>query len=194
MLAASAVFRAAPTPSVAADVVGALLARWHYIALAAPSILFTLETARARRTVIIVIFAGLLLAAAQTVVDLRIRQIRFNSVVPVSSLDPDDPVRRRFGALHGLSMMLLLAEAIAAAIVVAAKEKTMSDEQQDTTIYKVVETDYDQYSIWPADRENALGWKDAGFQGTREECLAHIEEVWGDLHRRVDADTSGGGP
>ena len=57
----------------------------------------------------------------------------------------------------------------------------MSDEREDTTIYKVVVNHEEQYSIWPADRENALGWNDAGFQGTKAECLAHIEQVWTDM-------------
>jgi len=39
----------------------------------------------------------------------------------------------------------------------------------------------EQYSIWPADRENALGWSDAGTSGTKGECLAHIREVWTDM-------------
>ena len=30
----------------------------------------------------------------------------------------------------------------------------------------------EQYSIWPADRENAPGWHDAGPTGTKEDCLA----------------------
>ena len=34
-------------------------------------------------------------------------------------------------------------------------------EHEDTTVYKVVMNHEEQYSIWPADRENALGWKDA---------------------------------
>ena len=54
------------------------------------------------------------------------------------------------------------------------------DEQEDRTIYKVVVNREDQYSIWPADRENALGWSDAGKTGTRAECLAYIKEVWTD--------------
>jgi MbtH protein len=53
-------------------------------------------------------------------------------------------------------------------------------EREDDTIYKVVVNDEGQYSIWPADRENARGWKDAGKQGTKQECLAYIEEVWTD--------------
>jgi MbtH protein len=63
-----------------------------------------------------------------------------------------------------------------------SKEKHMNrDEREDTTIYKVVVNDEEQYSIWPADRENALGWNDAGKSGTKEECLAYIKEVWTDM-------------
>jgi MbtH protein len=57
----------------------------------------------------------------------------------------------------------------------------MSREETDTTIYRVVRNHEDQYSIWPADRENALGWEDAGKTGTKEECLAYIKEVWTDM-------------
>ncbi len=55
------------------------------------------------------------------------------------------------------------------------------EEVEDKTIYKVVVNHEEQYSIWPADRENALGWKDEGTTGTKEECLAHIKEVWTDM-------------
>lgn len=54
-------------------------------------------------------------------------------------------------------------------------------ETEDTKIYKVVVNDEEQYSIWPADRENALGWRDAGKSGTKAECTAYIEEVWTDM-------------
>src|SRR5215218_7537989 len=56
-----------------------------------------------------------------------------------------------------------------------------SDEREDTTIYKVVLNHEEQYSIWPADRESALGWNDAGKTGTKAECLAYIKEVWTDM-------------
>lgn len=46
---------------------------------------------------------------------------------------------------------------------------------------KVVMNDEEQYSIWPADRENPAGWKDAGKSGTKDECLAFINEVWKDM-------------
>ena len=57
----------------------------------------------------------------------------------------------------------------------------MSDDREDTTIYKVVVNHEEQYSIWPAHRENPLGWKDAGKEGTKAEVLAYIEEVWTDM-------------
>lgn len=46
---------------------------------------------------------------------------------------------------------------------------------------KVVINDEAQYSIWPADRENPVGWRDAGKVGTKAECLAYIQEVWTDM-------------
>ena len=52
---------------------------------------------------------------------------------------------------------------------------------EDTTIYKVVLNHEEQYSIWPAEKENALGWKDAGKTGNKEECLEYIKEVWTDM-------------
>ncbi len=35
-------------------------------------------------------------------------------------------------------------------------------DEEDTTVYKVVINHEEQYSIWPQDRENALGWFDVG--------------------------------
>jgi MbtH protein len=55
------------------------------------------------------------------------------------------------------------------------------DEFEDNEVYKVVVNHEEQYSIWPVDKENALGWRDAGNSGTREECLAHIKDVWTDM-------------
>lgn len=58
----------------------------------------------------------------------------------------------------------------------------MSQEQQDDTRqYKVVINHEEQYSIWFAERENPLGWKDVGKSGTKQECLAYIKEVWTDM-------------
>lgn len=55
------------------------------------------------------------------------------------------------------------------------------DEEEDTTTYKVVINHEEQYSIWPAEREMPLGWKAEGKEGTKQQCLDHIEEVWTDM-------------
>jgi len=54
-------------------------------------------------------------------------------------------------------------------------------EDEDKTIYKVVINKEEQYSIWPAHRENPLGWSDVGKSGTKDECQAYIKEVWTDM-------------
>ncbi|SLM50071.1 conserved protein of unknown function [Nitrospira japonica] len=56
-----------------------------------------------------------------------------------------------------------------------------NEEREDTTVYKVVVNHEEQYSIWPAYRDNPLGWKDAGKTGLKAECLAYITEVWTDM-------------
>jgi MbtH protein len=58
------------------------------------------------------------------------------------------------------------------------------EDGEDKTVYKVVVNHEEQYSIWPADRENALGWTDAGKSGSKTECLAYIKEVWTDMRPR----------
>lgn len=128
MLAASAAFRASPTPTVAADVVGAMLTRWHYIALAAPLLLFVFELRRVRAIVLIALFLAIVLASLQGFADLRIRSIRDQSDVPISHLQRGDPLRRQFGILHGISSALLLAQALLAAIVVMSRQKEAAPE------------------------------------------------------------------
>ncbi len=55
------------------------------------------------------------------------------------------------------------------------------DDAPDTAIYKVVVNHEEQYSIWPASRENPAGWRDVGKSGPKEDCLAYIGEVWTDM-------------
>jgi MbtH protein len=55
------------------------------------------------------------------------------------------------------------------------------EDREDNTIYKVVVNHEEQYSIWPAHRENPLGWNDVGKSGPKDECLAYIKEVWTDM-------------
>ena len=51
----------------------------------------------------------------------------------------------------------------------------------DSARYKVVVNQEEQYSIWPAERENPVGWMDAGTIGSKTECLAYIREAWADM-------------
>jgi MbtH protein len=55
------------------------------------------------------------------------------------------------------------------------------NDTEDLEKYKVVINHEEQYSIWPADRENPLGWRDAGKSGLKRECLEYIKEVWTDM-------------
>lgn len=55
------------------------------------------------------------------------------------------------------------------------------DQEEDNAIYKVVVNSEEQYSIWLTDRENPLGWSDAGTSGSKAACLAYIKEVWIDM-------------
>ncbi|HEX5115463.1 MAG TPA: MbtH family protein [Pseudonocardiaceae bacterium] len=50
--------------------------------------------------------------------------------------------------------------------------------------YKVVVNDEEQYSIWLADRDLPAGWHDEGTEGTEDECVAHIDQVWVDMRPR----------
>ncbi|MEV6297295.1 MbtH family protein [Streptomyces sp. NPDC054813] len=66
------------------------------------------------------------------------------------------------------------------------------EEQTDLRRYRVVLNDEEQYSIWWADRDLPAGWRAEGTEGSKEECLAHIDEVWTDmrpasLRRRMEA-------
>ena len=72
----------------------------------------------------------------------------------------------------------------------------MNDGTEDTTIYRVVKNDEEQYSIWPASNPLPNGWHDGGKQGPKAECLAFIEQVWTDmrplsLRKKMDAKAGG---
>jgi len=58
---------------------------------------------------------------------------------------------------------------------------TTTNEPVDNTVYRVIVNYEEQYSLWLADRELPLGWKDAGKTGSKEECQAYINEVWTDM-------------
>jgi MbtH protein len=59
-----------------------------------------------------------------------------------------------------------------------------ADEADDSTVYRVVVNHEEQYSIWPVAKAVPRGWFDAGKQGSRTVCLAHIEQEWTDMRPR----------
>jgi hypothetical protein len=122
-VAAPAAFGVAPTREVAANVVGAMLVRWHVLALAAPLVLLLIEWRRhdlERTFRVVVLAAALLFASGQVGADLRVRAMRFRSATPISQLSPSSPTRIAFGRLHGVSMLLMTLQVVCAGLAVAS--------------------------------------------------------------------------
>jgi MbtH protein len=68
----------------------------------------------------------------------------------------------------------------------------MSTELNAEPRYLVVVNDEMQYSIWQEGKSLPAGWHAEGKQGTKAECLDHIETVWTDmrplsLRRQMDS-------
>lgn len=51
----------------------------------------------------------------------------------------------------------------------------------ESLVFRVVMNHEEQYSIWPKDRELPLGWKEEGAEGSKQQCLDHIDKVWVDM-------------
>ncbi|GHA75574.1 MbtH family protein [Streptomyces termitum] len=54
-------------------------------------------------------------------------------------------------------------------------------QDDDEGLYDVVINGEEQYSIWPRLREVPAGWTATGFSGSKEACVAHVDEVWTDM-------------
>jgi MbtH protein len=71
-----------------------------------------------------------------------------------------------------------------------------TDEPDDNITYRVVVNHEEQYSIWPASRENPPGWRDEGMVGSKAVCLQRIKEIWTDMRplslRRRMMENAGG--
>ncbi len=57
----------------------------------------------------------------------------------------------------------------------------MDNETVDTRAYKVLINDEEQYSLWLASLDIPNGWYETPQSGTKEECLAYVNEVWTDM-------------
>ena len=54
----------------------------------------------------------------------------------------------------------------------------------DNARYKVLRNDEDQYSLWLADQDTPAGWHEVGQEGSKQECVAYVDEVWTDMRPR----------
>lgn len=54
----------------------------------------------------------------------------------------------------------------------------------DDSTYQVLVNDEGQYSLWPSGHEVPAGWQPDGTTGSRDECSAHVDEVWTDMRPR----------
>lgn len=64
-----------------------------------------------------------------------------------------------------------------------------TDNYEDTILYRVVVNDEEQYSVWPAHKQNPLGWRDGGKSGAKKDCLEYIGEVWKDMRPKSVRDS-----
>ncbi len=65
---------------------------------------------------------------------------------------------------------------------------------EDPGKWRVVINEEDQYSIWFVDRDPPAGWNVVDKEGSKEECLAFIDEVWTDMRPkslRIKMDDAG---
>jgi MbtH protein len=65
------------------------------------------------------------------------------------------------------------------------------DDEDDKRIYIVLVNDEEQYSLWLKHKAIPAGWRPVGFEGSKEECSRHVDEVWVDmrplsLRKRMD--------
>jgi MbtH protein len=67
-----------------------------------------------------------------------------------------------------------------------------SSEDEDERDYVVVVNDEEQYSIWLADKPVPNGWRLAGKQGKKADCLAYVGEVWTDMRPKSLRDATRG--
>ncbi|WP_447749472.1 MbtH family protein [Pseudomonas nicosulfuronedens] len=67
---------------------------------------------------------------------------------------------------------------------------------REDAVYKVLVNGEEQYSLWPDYKEVPAGWREAGKQGSKADCLAFVEANWTDmrplsLRQKMDGQAAG---
>lgn len=57
----------------------------------------------------------------------------------------------------------------------------MEQDSNDQPMCVVLINEEEQFSLWPKDKAIPSGWRLAGKEGPRQECLEYIDEVWTDM-------------
>lgn len=47
--------------------------------------------------------------------------------------------------------------------------------------FVVLVNNEEQHSLWPDGKGIPEGWRDTGILGSKEECLAYVDETWTDM-------------
>ena len=132
---APAAFEALPTRAEAGSFVGGILRAVYLTGIAAGLVAAGVAVVRgARLRIARVTVAALVLTAnaASLVIAARIATMR-EALGPIDALPPDDPGRRAFGALHGVSMLVMLAGVLAALAAIVLEPLAQADSRSSSS-------------------------------------------------------------
>jgi MbtH protein len=51
----------------------------------------------------------------------------------------------------------------------------------DGDLFRILQNDEEQFSIWPAGKAVPAGWRPVGDPGSKDACLAHVDAKWTDM-------------
>ncbi|TCO54190.1 MbtH family protein [Actinocrispum wychmicini] len=54
----------------------------------------------------------------------------------------------------------------------------------DDSQYQVLINDEEQYSLWPVTHDVPAGWRAVGKEGSKQDCMSYVDEVWTDMRPR----------
>jgi hypothetical protein len=130
---APASFRVLPSRSLAGAITGEVLPVLFWSGVLAGAIaLLAARQARKRAMTYVAVLLIALSAAGDLGPGRSIRSIRKQSAAAMDSLSTDDPIRRRFGRLHGLSVAVMgLAMLSAVALLVGFSRTEMVADRSD---------------------------------------------------------------
>jgi hypothetical protein len=114
LYATRAIFALAPTRREAGQYSGAVLRSFRWLQAAAGLLFAAAAYQELPRPTRIAGQLALLLMVSSLLLDAPLRRLRAQMGGSTEGLDADDPLRKRFGALHGISVLLLIGQVLCA--------------------------------------------------------------------------------